>query len=184
MSILFSVARLVHPTERMRRIVTGLAVFFSLICLIFIAIKLWWYVRDLSWLKQTAFYTLPSPWLPYSIYIYELCSEYARRSSDVELKLHLADCISDTILIILPVRLLWSMRLPTKQRRMIIAIFSSSIIVTMVSVLRAVSQIMCLSSLVGLATDFEVWLHQRVHRVQVLRDTPRQLSPPSPVTCS
>ncbi|KAF8556941.1 hypothetical protein OG21DRAFT_509607 [Imleria badia] len=48
------------------------------------------------------------------------------------------------------------MRLPTKQRRMIIAIFSSSIIVTIVSILRAVDQIMHLLSLVGVATDFEV----------------------------
>ncbi|KAF8556940.1 hypothetical protein OG21DRAFT_509571 [Imleria badia] len=83
MSILFSIARIVHPTERMRRIVTALVVFFSLICLTFIATKLWWYTHDLSWLKKPAFYTLPVRWLPYSMYIYELC----------------VDCISDTILI-------------------------------------------------------------------------------------
>ena len=78
--------------------------------------------------------------------------------SGIALKTCLADCISDAILIALPVRLLWGMNLPTKRRRMIIAIFSSSIIVTTASIFRAVSQMMSLTSLVGVATDLEVRL--------------------------
>ncbi|KAF8431746.1 hypothetical protein L210DRAFT_3559338 [Boletus edulis BED1] len=139
MSILYSVARIAHPTQYMRRMVTALSVLFTLMFLAFTAMKLWWFIHDLSWLKRTGFYTRPSPGLPRSMYIYELCT----------------DCLSDAILIFLPVRLLWRVNLPEKQRRMIIAIFFSSIIVTMVSIFRAVSQIMDLLSLVGVATDIQ-----------------------------
>lgn len=156
MSILFSIARIAHQTERMRRIVTAITVLFSLIFLTFMAVKLWWLTRDLSWLKETGFYTKPARMLPKLLYVYQLCSEYAHRSSGVKLNMCLADCISDFILISLAVRLLWSINLPTRQRIMIIAIFSSNITVTMISIFRAVSQLMSLMSLVPLAADLEV----------------------------
>lgn len=156
MSILFSIARIVYATERMRRLVTALAALFSLFFLIFLVMKVWWYTQDLSWLKETACDTKPTRLLPRSMYVYELCGECAYRLSGVKLRMCLVDGVSDTILVSLPVRVLWSMTLPPKQRRMIIAIFSSSIIVTMVSILRAVSQIKKFVPLVGVAADFEV----------------------------
>ena len=67
-----------------------------------------------------------------------------------------ADCISYTILVSLPLGLLWNVNLPPNKRRVILVLFSSSIIVMMVSVFRAVSQMKGLWSLVGVATDLEV----------------------------
>lgn len=156
MSMLYSIARIVHPTERIRRIITAVAVLFLLLFLAFIAMKLWWLTQNLSWLKETQFYTKPGRPLPTWMYIYQLCCEYARCLPGVKLKTYLADCITDLILISLAVRSLWSMNLPKKQRTMIIAIFSSTIIVTMASIFRGVSQIMSLRSLMGVAPDFEV----------------------------
>ena len=78
MSLLFSVARILNPTHRARYMVTALAALFSLIALAYITVKLWWYSIDRGWLKHTAFYTMPARWLPYPMYIYELCSECAK----------------------------------------------------------------------------------------------------------
>ncbi|KAG9310175.1 hypothetical protein JVU11DRAFT_9799 [Chiua virens] len=140
MSILFSVARIVHSTKRMRWTVIVLATFFTSVFVAYETWKIWWFALDSSWTKQTDFYTRPARWLPHSMYVYELCT----------------DCVSDALLISLPVRLLWKMNLPANQRRMIIVIFSSSIIVTMASIFRAVCQIMRMSSLIGVASDVEI----------------------------
>jgi len=75
MSILFSVARIVHPTQNMRRIVAAFAVFISLVSLVFVTLKVWWYTRDLKWLKGSGFYSMVADWSPHPIYIYELSSE-------------------------------------------------------------------------------------------------------------
>ena len=77
MSILFSVARIIRPTERMHCVVTALASFFSLVFLTFIAMKIWWFAHDLSWLEGSTFYSRPARWLPRAMYAYELCGEYA-----------------------------------------------------------------------------------------------------------
>lgn len=184
MSILYSVARIAHSTKRMRRMVTALAALFSVFFLSFTAMKVWWFSHDLSWLEQPSFYTKPASWMPYSLCVYELCSKYAHCSLGVKLRMFSADCISDTILIFLPVRLLWKMDLPPKHRRMIIAIFSSSVIVTAISILRGVSEIQNQLSLVGVATDFQVWLFRGAYRVPDSRNILRQRVPPSTVICS
>ncbi|OBZ77450.1 hypothetical protein A0H81_02516 [Grifola frondosa] len=48
------------------------------------------------------------------------------------------DCIADFILVILPVRLLWSVKLAIPRRKLLMAIFSASIITTVVSVVHTV----------------------------------------------
>ncbi|KAN0075435.1 hypothetical protein V8E55_011458 [Tylopilus felleus] len=134
MSLLFSVARILNPTHRARYMVTALAALFSLIALAYITVKNY---------GGTLLIEVGSSTLRFI------------RCPRVGCLIQ-SDCISDAILIALPVRLLWGMNLPTKRRRMIIAIFSSSIIVTTASIFRAVSQMMSLTSLVGVATDLEV----------------------------
>lgn len=47
--------------------------------------------------------------------------------------------VADTILVVFSFRLLWNVNLPSRQRRMILAIFSSSIIMTMFSLFHAVT---------------------------------------------
>ncbi|OJA18870.1 hypothetical protein AZE42_08569 [Rhizopogon vesiculosus] len=66
------------------------------------------------------------------------------------------DCLSDTILTVLPLRLLWSLKLPKRQKRMILAIFASSIFTTAVSIFRSVCQMAKYRSIMTPATDFEM----------------------------
>jgi hypothetical protein len=70
--------------------------------------------------------------------------------------LYPVDFLSDTILIILPLRLLWSLKLPKRQKRMILAIFASGIIVVVASIFRAVCQLGRYSTVMATAADFEV----------------------------
>jgi len=45
-----------------------------------------------------------------------------------------ASCVADIILVVFSLRLLWNVNLPTPQRRMILAIFSSSMIMSLLFV--------------------------------------------------
>jgi len=104
-------------------------------------LKVWWYTHDLTWVKETDdLHTSPVNWLPGLIYVYEIST----------------DCVSDAILIFFPIRLLWGIKLPTNQRRMIMTIFSSSIVLTVVSIFRTVAQLNNILPLAGLAIDIEV----------------------------
>lgn len=47
----------------------------------------------------------------------------------------ITDSLSDIILVCLPLRLLWRLRVPSNQRTMIIAVFSSSILTSIISVI-------------------------------------------------
>ncbi|KIJ69649.1 hypothetical protein HYDPIDRAFT_73628, partial [Hydnomerulius pinastri MD-312] len=140
LSILFSVTRIIHPTQPLRRLMHALSALFLLLFIGLTAQKLWWFTEDLSWLHETAYYNEVARYMTRPMLILELCT----------------DIIADGILIILPVRILWSVKLPKRQRRMIIAIFSSSVIVTIVSAFRATCQMMGLASFDGIATDVEV----------------------------
>jgi hypothetical protein len=119
-----------------------------------VAQKAWNYGHDTSWYQTTgkvhAFMTRPMVvlelmgatflWLLHNLNSYTLQ----------------ADCLSDTILIVLPLRLLWSFNLPKRQKRMIFAIFSSSIIITVISIFRGVCQIAKYRTVLAPSTDFEV----------------------------
>lgn len=104
-----------------------------------VAQKAWNYGRNTSWYQTTgrvhSFITRP-------MVVFEL----------------MTDCLSDTILVVLPLRLLWSLKLPKRQKRMIFAIFSSSIVVTVISIFRGVCQIAKYRSVLAPAADFETAL--------------------------
>jgi hypothetical protein len=67
-----------------------------------------------------------------------------------------ADCVSDAIIVSLALHLLWGINLPGMERKMILAALSTSIIVTIVSVFRAVCQLMHFRDILKIATDLEV----------------------------
>jgi len=50
------------------------------------------------------------------------------------------DCISDAILVILPLKILWRVKLPRRQRRMILTVFASSAIVSIFSLVHGIPQ--------------------------------------------
>ncbi|KAG2048759.1 hypothetical protein BDR06DRAFT_1070993, partial [Suillus hirtellus] len=136
-SILFSIVRIVYATQHLRRLMFCLAGLFLGFWAGLVAQKAWHYGHNTSWYHTTGrvhnLMTRP-------MIIFEL----------------ITDCLSDAILIILPLRLLWSLRLPKRQKRMILAIFSSSIIVTIISIFRGVCQILKYITVLALTTDLEV----------------------------
>ncbi|KAI6147042.1 hypothetical protein BKA82DRAFT_368776 [Pisolithus tinctorius] len=89
----------------------------------FMAGKLWYYCYDLSWMNNTLFFGNPLLPLSTRLAIFELTT----------------DLVTDAILIALPIKLLWSVKLPTRQRRMILLIFASGIMVTLAAIFRATS---------------------------------------------
>jgi len=51
--------------------------------------------------------------------------------------LGLADLVSDFLLVALPLRMLWGLNIPKDRRRLIISLFSSSVLTTIVSIIHA-----------------------------------------------
>ncbi|KAG6328715.1 hypothetical protein ID866_10374 [Astraeus odoratus] len=142
LSILLSVTRIVYPTGMLRHLMSALSWIFFLIFISFMSVKLWWYAHDLSWMANTIFYGRAFLPLSHTLIIFQITTDFC----------------ADAILVGLPVRLLWSIRLPRRQRRMILSVFSSIIIVTLASTFRAILQIMNGRSLVEIAINIEVGL--------------------------
>ncbi|KAG1769446.1 hypothetical protein EV702DRAFT_978710, partial [Suillus placidus] len=138
-SILFSIIRVVYATQHLRCLMLGLAGLFLGLWAGLVAQKAWNYGHDTSWYqtpgKVHAYMTQP-------MVVFEL----------------MTDCLSDIILIVLPLRLLWSLKLPKRQKRMIFATFFSNIMVTMISIFRGVCQIAKYKTVLGTATDFQTAL--------------------------
>jgi len=67
-----------------------------------------------------------------------------------------ADFISDGILVVLPLRLLWRVNMPKHMRKLLFSIFSASILVTVVSVVHAVYLLGPSGLLEGLTANVEV----------------------------
>jgi hypothetical protein len=67
-----------------------------------------------------------------------------------------ADCISDGILVVLPLRLIWDVNLPHKMRGLLFATFSASILVTVVSIIHAVFVLGPSGYLEGITANVEV----------------------------
>ncbi|KAH7914151.1 hypothetical protein BJ138DRAFT_1144497 [Hygrophoropsis aurantiaca] len=123
MSILYSITRLIHPSRTSHRITLAVSTIFGLLWAGLLIWKTYICGHDLYW------YNLPTIACPFTHAsdIYQLIS----------------DIVSDTILVGLSWRILWNIKLPEKrQRRMILLIFSSSILVSFVSLFRAICRIL------------------------------------------
>jgi len=136
-SVLFSIARIVYQTQHLRRLLLCLALLFFIMWAGLTAQKAWQYGHDISWYHAPG---KPHASMTRPMILYEL----------------IADFLSDTILMVLPLRLLWSLKLPKRQKRMILAIFASSIIVIVATVFRAVCQLEKYITVMATATDYEV----------------------------
>ena len=67
-----------------------------------------------------------------------------------------ADCVAISILVVLPLRLLWGIKLPKCQRRMILCIFSSSIVLAFGALFHTLGQILNLSLVIVAGINAEV----------------------------
>jgi len=113
MSLALSLARIFPPKHKCRRIAFLLALFFGTVCVVLLAIAFGeCYDPDIAW------YTL----------LFNECAE--RKGGGIASMYTLMgfDVIADTSLVIVPVAMLWKVNLPPNQRRLVLFLFSSSIL--------------------------------------------------------
>ncbi|KAH7906981.1 hypothetical protein BJ138DRAFT_1161271 [Hygrophoropsis aurantiaca] len=137
LSVLYSIIRLIYPVELSIRIANVSSALFTLLWAGVVGSKAYWCGSNIAWYKAATL----SCSMPRGLDIYELCT----------------DVVSDTILVGLSLRILWNIKLPgVGQRRMVLCVFSSSMIVTLTSLLRAAARLLHMTSLTVIASDFEM----------------------------
>jgi hypothetical protein len=156
-SILFSLARIFWGTRSLRLLAYTISLIFLVFYGALVSQKAWQYGHNLNWYSHPNTNGKVNAYLTRPMIIFELISETSILNQIMTIDdLLTADCIADAILISLSLRLLWGMKLPAGKRMMILAAFSSSVFVTLISILRATFQIMRFRSILRIATDLEV----------------------------
>jgi hypothetical protein len=154
LSIVFSVTRIVPPARSVS--VSALGAGGVLVCL-------WAYMLtsksvvcavDKSWYDAVVIICPMPSWVALS----EVCSTCVSTTlkSLTCSPCYSADTLSDVILVVLPLRLLWRVKLPSNQRIMVFSVFSTSILVSVVSVVHT-SYLIPSVTVIGVDTaQFEV----------------------------
>ncbi|KAF9461507.1 hypothetical protein BDZ94DRAFT_1263527 [Collybia nuda] len=138
-----SISRLVLPKTRVRRSLFVLSCCFILVCCALVIQKIWVCCRDTSWHNNNNHIQC---YLGRTVGIISLCS----------------DIIGDTILVAVPVQMLWNVGLPRSQRCLVLTIFAASVLSTLAGIVYAVlvfnARILYVyrGLLIGLATDIMV----------------------------
>lgn len=151
LSILLSILRITPPSRNSRRAMIFIAGLFVLMW-ISLMIAFVWSMSGQPW------YTSPSQQdreRTRSVAIFELIGTSFFVLACRILTGDIADILSDCTLISLPIYSLRSVKLPYCQRRLIVAAFSSSIVVTAVSFFRAACQVFNVP-LISVAIDVQV----------------------------
>ncbi|KAG2048760.1 hypothetical protein BDR06DRAFT_747709 [Suillus hirtellus] len=139
-SILFSVARIFWSTRSLRLKVIAIALAFLVLYAALVAQRAWQYGHDLDRHNRPDKHEHKHAHLTHPVTIFEL----------------ITDCVSDTIVVTFASHLLWGIRLPAKERIMILAALSTSITVMIFSIFRAVCQLNHFRSIWKIATDLEL----------------------------
>lgn len=136
MSILFAIARVARHTQRLYHLSIGFAILFTL-----------------AWggvIAQKARHVrLSSDW-------YQLPCPSCRGNHLMAACQLVAKSVADTIMLVFSFRLFWNVNLPPRQRRMILAIFSSNIIMIMFSLFRAIAHFLVATWVEMVAVNLEV----------------------------
>ncbi|KAF8133390.1 hypothetical protein EV363DRAFT_1397623 [Boletus edulis] len=135
MSLLYSTIRVVLPSTVIRVVMRVIGALFVVVWAVLIGLKTWWHVNN-----QVSTHGHRAWSLMDSIEVFEATVDFA----------------GDATLVIFSLRLLWGVKLPRRQRRMILAVFSSSAIITMVSLPRAIASIIGDDTLACIMLDLEL----------------------------
>ncbi|KAF8993454.1 hypothetical protein BDQ17DRAFT_139340 [Cyathus striatus] len=117
-SMCMSISRLAPPTARRRRALFALAVVFLLLGAVLTAQKIWICAGDSSWHQNPAVQCYTGKTVG-----------YLSLSTDV---------VGDACLVAIPLRLLWGVKLPRRERRLVLSLFASSILSTLAGIVYAV----------------------------------------------
>ncbi|KAH7925030.1 hypothetical protein BV22DRAFT_1129308 [Leucogyrophana mollusca] len=135
LSIVFSVIRIVPPSRVIRSISFLVAILFVLMWILVLTVKVYSCAHNTSWYSRGI---IQCP-IPTDVAIIEICT----------------DVVADAVLVGLPLRLLWRVKLPKNQRIMILAIFSSSILTSVVSAVHTAYLIPTSSFIGGVTAEIE-----------------------------
>ncbi|KAF8548103.1 hypothetical protein OG21DRAFT_1526702 [Imleria badia] len=121
MSVLFSIIRITHGSPRLRRFTYACVALFAASWVILMIEKVWQCTANPSWHRTT-----PVSSKPYCV---------------VEPKIAIFEFVI-SILVALPLRMLWRVKLPRRHRRMILCIFASSVVLAFGAILHTVGRIL------------------------------------------
>lgn len=139
-SILFSVARIFWSARSLRLTTIAIALVFLVLYGALVTQNAWQFGHGHDWCHRPDKNGQVHVYLTYPIIIFEL----------------ITNRVSDIIVVSLALYLLWGIKLPAKERIMILAALSTSIIVTIVSVFQPICQLMHFGSILRVATAFEL----------------------------
>ncbi|KIJ08293.1 hypothetical protein PAXINDRAFT_102630 [Paxillus involutus ATCC 200175] len=125
MSVLFSITRVIPESSRLRKFTHVCAAFFAA-CWVILIIEKILQCADPSWHYVPISSGKPFCQVKLRIYIFEFST----------------DCVAVLILVVLPLRMLWKVRLPRRQRRMILSIFASSIVLAFGALFHTLGQVL------------------------------------------
>ncbi|KAI9452677.1 hypothetical protein HD554DRAFT_2032436, partial [Boletus coccyginus] len=120
MCLLYSIIRVVFPFTFLRNLMRAIGALFVIAWAVFISLKVWWCESDF-----VAAHGRPVCFVPASIAIFEVSGDYAH--------ILVADFAGDVTLVFLSLKLLWGVKLPRRQRRLILSTFASSMVMSMTS---------------------------------------------------
>ncbi|KIJ62243.1 hypothetical protein HYDPIDRAFT_189100 [Hydnomerulius pinastri MD-312] len=140
MSLITSILRIIPPSKLLRRICFVLAAIFFLVWATLVALKTWNCAANKTWEKSRGPSGKPVCYIPSSFAIFELTTDFA----------------ADAILVFLSLKLLWRVKLPSRQRRMILSIFSSCATISIFSLIHALTQLIPIPSAQAIFTDLEL----------------------------
>ncbi|KAF9220658.1 hypothetical protein BS17DRAFT_759335 [Gyrodon lividus] len=144
MSILYSIIRIVDTRTRLRKFTHVCTAFFAACWVILIAAKIWHCTSDRSWHHVSMSYRKPFCSADPSISVFKFAT----------------DCIAISILVVLPLRMLWKVKLPRRQRRMILSIFASSIVIAFGALFHTLGQTLhiYIATIIGVNTEIALSL--------------------------
>ncbi|KAN0078382.1 hypothetical protein V8E55_010439 [Tylopilus felleus] len=142
MSVLFSIIRIIHGSPRLLRFAYACVAFYAACWVILIIEKVVQCASDPSWHHAIVIYGKQFCLVKPRISIFEFTS----------------DCVAVLILVILPLRMLWRVKLPKHQRRMILCIFASSVVLAFGALFHTIGQILNIFAVMIAGINVEVAL--------------------------
>ncbi|KDR75564.1 hypothetical protein GALMADRAFT_248043 [Galerina marginata CBS 339.88] len=143
-SLALSMARIFPPNHTCRRFTFGLALSFLVVCIVCIFVTI-----GLCYDSSTIWYATSV----------KLCALKRKGGAAGLYSLYTFEIAADIMLVVSPLTMLWKIKLPTSQRRLVLALFSSSIL----SVLSSIAFITSVCLTDGLGPEFAVIVGMTAH---------------------
>lgn len=145
MSVLFSIIRIIHGSSFLLKFTYACVAFFAACWVILIIEKIVQCASDPSWHHLIVESGMPFCLVKPRISIFKFTSKLTFLANHSILSGELgfsADCVAVSIIVVLPLCMLWRVKLPRRQRRMILSIFASSVVLAFGALFHTVGQIL------------------------------------------